>query len=567
MQDDLKKFDFDKSRVRILVVDDDASIREMISTTLKDDGWFVETAETGKAAFQKLSAQPFHIVLTDIQMPEMTGIELLEVIKKKSPHIEVMIMTSNASVETAIKAIKSGAYDYLNKPFDDLMVIPKKMTQIAEKILLRQQNLELMKRLKVATLNLRLLYEATRELNGILELDALRGCVLKALPQLQQRDDLRAAWYSRSDAGWSRTTEASDEALLPELIEMGDLEEFCRSHPSQKLKAVALEYEGQISEGIVFESNSDFLAEMFFQEVKTSYAKIRMHARWVGLANRDGLTMLHNHRYFQERLRQEFSQAKRQNGALSVLLIDVDHFKKYNDQNGHPAGDELLKQLSRLLDSEIGNRESDVVARYGGEEFVFLLPFTPLDGAMIKAKRIQEAVAAHAFPNASGQPLGMVSVSVGVASYPRDCDDAAALVERADQALYAAKKAGRNCVMSFDSVGSEDSKESVRVEVQAVAPSVQATIAEPEIEVVPKTTLADVVDFGEDLPDPSKLTEELAAASQPSSAGTALKPMGTDAVSLDALMSSIDSAFEEASQQDKSHVRSSDREVKRESSS
>jgi len=546
MEQEIKKFEFEKSRVRILVVDDESSIREMISMTLKDDGWTVETAENGKVAFEKLSNTPFHIVMTDIQMPEMSGMELLEAVKKKAPHIEVMIMTSNASFETAVKAVQNGAYDYLNKPFDDLAVIPKKMKQVAEKILLRQQNAELMKRLKSANLNLKLLFESTRELNGILELEALRNCVFKELPKLMQKESVPIAWYERTEAGWNRVAHLSAAEALPEVIEGSDLDGFCTAHNVSQLKPIRFEYEGKISEALIFQSHSEWLPDLFFQEVRTAYEKVRMHERWVSLANRDGLTMLHNHRYFQDRLRQELAQAKRQSSPLSLILLDVDHFKKYNDKFGHPAGDDLLRELSRLLTAELGNRESDIVARYGGEEFVLVLPFTPVEGAMVKAQRIQEAVAKHPFAHAAEQPLGVVSVSIGVASFPSHATDSAALIESADRALYAAKSAGRNCVMSFDAIPSA-----------VEHPSEEMPLPEPEVDVAPKTRLADVVDFGEDLPDPSVLAEQIQTGALPQALlpspptppppppPAELKPMG-DEVSLDSLMSSIGSAFDQA---------------------
>lgn len=532
MQSEMKKFEFDKSRVRVLVVDDDQSIRELVSMALKEDGWFVETAENGKIAFQKLAASPFHVVLTDINMPEMSGIELLQAVKKRAPHVEVLIMTSNASFETAVQAIKSGAYDYLTKPFEDIAIVPKKMAQVAEKILLRQQNNELMKRLKGATLNLKLLFDATRELNGILEMEALRSCVLSELGKVQQKSDYVAAWYERFEGSWKRVMISRDTDAFPELIQSDDLESAFPSQPGTSWKVSRFDYEGSCSDVLVFDSVSDFLPDLFLQEARTTYEKVRMHARWVSLANRDGLTMLYNHRYFQERLRQELSQAKRQEGSLSVILIDVDHFKKYNDQHGHPAGDELLRQLSHLLGSQLGNRESDILARYGGEEFILMLPFTPLEGAITKAKRIQEAVAQYQFAHASQQPLGCVSVSVGVASYPANALDAAELIEKADQALYVAKAQGRNRV-----VGSEASP----------GMAVSAPVVEPVVEAAPKTTLADVVDFGEDLPDPSLLLANAAkAADQPGV--VEVKSLGAEGSDLSALMKSIDSAYDSAQQ-------------------
>lgn len=165
---------FEKSRVRVLVVDDEDSIRNMLGITLKEDGWTVELAENGKLGLEALQRASFHIVISDIQMPEMTGIQLLEAAKAKSPNTEFIIMTSNATLETAMQAIKLGAYDYLTKPFENLSVVSKKMAQVAEKILLRQQNNELLKRLRKASQDLKLLFEITSQLNGVLDEKALR---------------------------------------------------------------------------------------------------------------------------------------------------------------------------------------------------------------------------------------------------------------------------------------------------------------------------------------------------------------------------------------------------------
>jgi len=130
---------------------------------------------------------------------------------------------------------------------------------------------------------------------------------------------------------------------------------------------------------------------------------------------------------------------------LSLLMIDVDHFKHYNDQHGHPAGDELLRRLARLMGD--GRRANDFVARYGGEEFAIVLVDTPKLTAAQVAERLRDRVASHPFPQAVTQPGGSLSISIGVASFPDDAVDSEALVRAADAALYEAKHAGRNLVV------------------------------------------------------------------------------------------------------------------------
>ncbi len=162
----------------------------------------------------------------------------------------------------------------------------------------------------------------------------------------------------------------------------------------------------------------------------------------------DALTGLFNMRYFKRQLVDEFSRSQRYGRTLTLLMIDVDHFKSYNDRNGHPAGDIVLKEISRILIRNV--RGTDIVGRYGGEEFVILLPETSMEAALHVAEKIRKTVNDHHFPFRDNQEVEKLSVSLGVASYPdtkitSDQD----LIESSDKALYLAKKAGRNRVCVF----------------------------------------------------------------------------------------------------------------------
>ncbi len=162
------------------------------------------------------------------------------------------------------------------------------------------------------------------------------------------------------------------------------------------------------------------------------------------LAITDGLTELHNHRYFHERLASEVERSNRTHLPLSLLMIDVDHFKHYNDTNGHPAGDAVLRGVAQILRD--GRRMNDAVARYGGEEFAVLLPDTPRGAASGLAEALRARVEEREFAQAGSQPLGRLTISVGVACSPDDAASASELLQAADDALYRAKEAGRNRV-------------------------------------------------------------------------------------------------------------------------
>ena len=139
---------------------------------------------------------------------------------------------------------------------------------------------------------------------------------------------------------------------------------------------------------------------------------------------------------------------KRTNSPLSLLILDVDNFKNFNDTMGHPAGDQVLRNLANILKETV--RENDIVARYGGEEFAVIIPAVDRKGAAILAERIRKKVEKTYFEHEEIQPLGKVTVSVGGASAPEDAQTYKDLMMRADTALYAAKKGGRNQLRMFE---------------------------------------------------------------------------------------------------------------------
>jgi diguanylate cyclase (GGDEF)-like protein len=160
----------------------------------------------------------------------------------------------------------------------------------------------------------------------------------------------------------------------------------------------------------------------------------------------DGLTALYNRRYFMERLAEEFDRTKRYKRPLSLIFIDIDHFKKFNDTNGHPEGDLLLRSFAEIMKKFA--RKYDVVARYGGEEFIIILPETDREMAKITAERLRSEVEKTNFKGAQTQPLGRVTISSGVASFQENTASFEELIKMADDAMYRAKEAGRNRVCS-----------------------------------------------------------------------------------------------------------------------
>ncbi len=313
--------------LHVLVVDDEETLRSFFSQVLSEDGYIVSEAASGEEALAIFRRELQPIVLTDIRMGGMSGIQLLQEIKQINPDTQVIIITSHASVDSTITALRVGAYDYLLKPVDELDMITATVNRAAEKIRLINENRSL-----------------------VAQLSAMNAELKRSNEMLQQ------------------------------------------------------------------------------------------------LAVRDGLTGLYNHRFFQESFAMEMSQSKRHDTPFSILFMDVDFFKKYNDINGHPMGDSLLKTLSHLIQERV--REYDIASRYGGEEFVVIMPRTVKSQALILAEDLRREVESFPFEGRENLPQKRVTLSIGVASFPEDGDDTTALLQRADQALYQAKNGGRNRVCS-----------------------------------------------------------------------------------------------------------------------
>ncbi|HQG29641.1 MAG TPA: diguanylate cyclase, partial [Candidatus Ozemobacteraceae bacterium] len=176
------------------------------------------------------------------------------------------------------------------------------------------------------------------------------------------------------------------------------------------------------------------------------------HARLYELAITDGLTKLFIHRYFQARLDEEIMRAKRYHTTVSLILFDIDHFKKFNDTYGHQQGDIVLIETAKLIKQAVRDTV-DIPARYGGEEFAIILPETDAKGAQLVAERLRKTVESYDYPG-QGKAL-KVTISLGIASFPDHASTKPVLIKKADVALYACKEKGRNCSSIYNDSMSE----------------------------------------------------------------------------------------------------------------
>jgi diguanylate cyclase (GGDEF)-like protein len=161
----------------------------------------------------------------------------------------------------------------------------------------------------------------------------------------------------------------------------------------------------------------------------------------------DAMTNLHNYRYFSIRLKEELNRARRNKANVSLLIIDIDHFKNYNDTLGHQAGDEALRSLGKVL--KLAVRDEDIVSRYGGEEFCIILPGISRSSMEILGERLRQRIEEYQFYKEQVQPIGKLTISLGGATFPDDARNPDELIQRADQALYEAKNMGRNQIRLY----------------------------------------------------------------------------------------------------------------------
>jgi diguanylate cyclase (GGDEF)-like protein len=301
---------------RLLIIDDDESVRLLLRDLLEESGYVARTAKSGEEALQMIRVATYDIIITDLRLSGMYGLEVVKEVKAIDPGIDVIVMTGYASVNSAVESMKAGAIDYITKPFNS---------------------------------------------------DHIKMVVQKSL---ERRVYQRLA------------------------------------------------------------------QEREFYKVLSSI---------------DGLTELYNYRYMHQYLKIELEREKRYKRHLSLLMVDIDDFKNYNDLYGHMVGDMVLRRLASILRN--ATRGCDVICRYGGEEFAIMLPETSKEEALIVCERIRKSVAMTPMVDEKENTVGTISVTIGLASFPEDADTKDDLIDNADKALYQGKRAGKNCIFLFGAQG------------------------------------------------------------------------------------------------------------------
>jgi len=442
----------------ILVADDELINLQVLVNHLSLERYTVLVASNGMEALEKIrGGNDFDLVVLDVMMPKMSGYEVCRAIREKYSLVElpVLLLTAKSQPENIMAGFEAGANDYLVKPFDKRELLARVRTLITMKQAVSHSIVNAAR--LGAEKKQRLLAEKLRNLNkaitSTLDLSEVMVRLLENLAQIIQYEG--AAVLLRRDNRLEVTaTRGKTEKLVNLSLENSELlRRILDTCQPVMISDVASQIGvplilGNDLVGILFldahpsspytEHESE-IAFTFAEQAAIAIENARLFSGVKQLAITDGLTGLYNIRYFYELAEFELKRAKRYKYPLSLIMIDIDHFKKVNDTHGHLAGDEVLKSVARRLKKIV--REIDVLGRYGGEEFLILLPNINLVKDV--AERVRRAIEME--PVHTGDADIYVTASIGVSMLSADAD-LQTLFRQADAALYKAKEKGRNRV-------------------------------------------------------------------------------------------------------------------------
>jgi two-component system cell cycle response regulator len=448
---------------RILVVDDIPANVKLLEARLNAEYFDVRTAASGAECLAMCAEHSCDIVLLDVMMPGMDGFEVCRRLKSNlhTAHIPVVMVTALDQPSDRIKGLEAGADDFLTKPVDELALIARVRSLARVKVMID----ELRTRAATAA-NLGIAHRhddptaSSGDRGKVLLVDDRPSSaerIVAALRQHQSVDvetDAQETLLRTADAGYDVIIVSLGLRTFDPLRLCSQLRSVERTRQVPLLMIADLEDRDRILRGLDLGASdyltrpidrNELVARLRTQIRRKRYAdSLRASVQSsIEMAVVDALTGLHNRRYFESHVASLLDQSVKRGRPLSLMVLDIDHFKKVNDTFGHDAGDEVLKIFAARVKATV--RTADLVCRLGGEEFVIVMPETGIDIARRIAERVRKAIESSAFPILAGQNAIPVTVSVGLADRGRDVQ-AEQIFKRADRALYRSKQEGRNRV-------------------------------------------------------------------------------------------------------------------------
>lgn len=453
---------------RVLVVDDLEPNVKLLEAKLRAEYFDVITAFSGREAVDKAKAEQPDIILLDVMMPGMDGFEACRLIKHapETAHIPVVMVTALEQPADRVAGLEAGADDFLTKPVEDVALFARVRS---------------LTRLKVMTDELRLRYATSKGLGvvepGVLEPDRddEEPRILIIDDQAEQAQKLRGnlgpacqvSIEGDPEVAMARVRAANfDLVIINMAIEAIDPLRLCssiRSFEETRLTPILTIVRQGDTRKLVRALDigvNDYLSRPVDKNELTARVATQIRRkRYIDhlrssfqqsleMAVTDELTGLYNRRYLASHLSAMFDRAFWTGRPLSVMVLDLDHFKSVNDTHGHDVGDRVIREFAERVRNSV--RGIDLACRYGGEEFLIAMPDTEKEAARIVAERLRLEVAGHKLLINSGRDELKVTVSIGIASTEDGSKDDTPqrLIKRADEALYAAKSGGRNRVVA-----------------------------------------------------------------------------------------------------------------------
>lgn len=449
---------------RVLIVDDIPANLKLLEAKLTAEYFEVIQASDGLSAIEIAQREQPDIVLLDVMMPGMDGYEVCQRLKQlpETHHIPVVMVTALDQQSDRVRGLESGADDFLTKPINDIALFARvkslvRLKTLTDELRMRESTGQRIGAMETAA------YAAPVERSGrclvvddrerqrarlcemlgvqhevtiadtpadLMELAAHGDydMVLVSL-SLKEQDGLRLCSQLKS-------LEATRQTPILVIVEEGDTERLVRA-----LDMGVNDYLMRPVERneLMARCRSQMRRKQYQDQLKDNFQ------RSLEMAVTDSLTGLYNRRYMTNHLATLVDEGAHSGKPLSLMILDIDYFKAVNDTYGHGAGDEVLKEFSRRIATNV--RGIDLACRLGGEEFVVVMPDTDRETAITIAERLRSRVAERAFQTDTDRTID-VTVSIGLAGANWPHDSATALLERADQALYEAKRSGRNRVFA-----------------------------------------------------------------------------------------------------------------------
>lgn len=450
----------------VLVVDDVPANVKLLEVKLTNEYYDVVSAKDGFDAISQAKQHKPDLILLDVMMPGMDGFETCRKMKEdpEISHIPVVMVTALSDISDRVRGLEAGADDFLTKPINDIALFARVKSLIRVKVLLDELRLRDQTGLQMGVLN-----EGqntfTKDVSGsrilVIDDDVIQ------LKRLTERlgQDYKIEGVSQPEGANSIAANGNfDLIIVSTQLADGDGLRMASHFKSQEdtrnvpiLMLVDEDDTRTMLKGLEFGVNDYIIMPVDYNEmvarVKTQIRRKKYqdalksnYQQTISRAITDSLTGLYNRHYLNAHLDNLVMQALNNNKPLSLIILDVDHFKMVNDTYGHDIGDQVLKQIAEMAIRSI--RSADLAARFGGEEFVVLMPETDAAQATEAAERIRSYI--EKTPIKVSHSIGELkkTVSIGVAFLNDIGDSGQALLKRADEALYKAKHAGRNRVLS-----------------------------------------------------------------------------------------------------------------------